>query len=117
RQVLFKYGTKISDLQITSNDYAHYVFDHFETVITVSLNYFRKHSKRSIDIVWDDDVCNVNLLNNTMHSESRRVIYNEPFDIMNTYKSQMENFLNNFQSYTDFENNYSEAIKILRLAI
>ena len=117
KQVLFKHGTKISDLQITSNDYAHYVFDHLDTVTTVSLNYYRKHSKRSIEVVWDDDVWIVNLLNNTIHSESKGVIYNEHYDIMNTYNHQMEYFLNNFQSNSEFENNFSEAIKILKLAI
>jgi predicted dehydrogenase len=86
----FGYYRKKSSLEIDSSDIAHYVFEFQNTSAFITLNYYRRDSKREIDCIWEDKTWNVDLLRNIITNDKGEEVYSEPFDILDTYTAQMK---------------------------
>lgn len=114
---LLNYGNKISELAINSNDFAHYVLEYDRLIATITLNYYRKKAKRTIEIVWVDDIWQIDLLNGTVMSEINGIIFKSDYNLRDTYLDQMSHFISNLKTSSEFENNFRESLKILELAI
>ena len=82
-----------SKLQIDAFDYANYnlVYDHFAA--NVILNYYRRDTKRTLELVFDDRTVLVNLLSNRVY-ENDTLIFSSDQKGLDTYKLQLDYFLN-----------------------
>ncbi|MBR8537384.1 Gfo/Idh/MocA family oxidoreductase [Carboxylicivirga sediminis] len=105
---------KISDLQITSKDYANYTFIYERFVANISLNYFRKKPKRIIEIVFKDEIWTANLLKCEVTNEQGEVLFSNPdYNVLDTYENQLQYFINHIESKNDYENNVAESLNVL----
>jgi predicted dehydrogenase len=107
-----------SSLKIDAIDYANYILEYNDFQVSVILNYYRKDSKRSIEIVFDDDTWIVNLLNSRIQNKNGDIIYfTDNYSIIDTYKDQMKYFVEHLQNQKQPMNSLEESINILKIAL
>jgi predicted dehydrogenase len=111
------YLRKKSDLEINSIDVANYVVEYPNTSVFITLNYYRKTSKRSIDIVWENEVWQVDLIKNTIVDSEGKVIFTSEYNPSDTYKNQLKYFINCIESGKKPMNSFSEGLEILKSAL
>ena len=106
-----------SHLHISAVDYAHYVYTYPEFVATVTLNYFRRDSKRTLEIVFDTKTWLIDIPTNTITCNGE-VIFQSPQKILDTYLEQMRYFINfAFSSEEKSTNTFEDSIHVLKMVI
>ncbi|MDT0554153.1 Gfo/Idh/MocA family protein [Urechidicola vernalis] len=105
-----------SSLNIDSYDYANYNLQYDRFNINIVLNYFRKDSKRTLEIVCDDETLLIDLLNNKVY-KGDKIIFESRNKIYNTYESQMKFFQEEILSGKSKMNSIEEAYKILKICL
>ncbi len=105
-----------SSLEITSYDYANYLWFYDAFVVNVVLNYFRKDVKRSLEIVCESGTYCVNLLQNKIYYNNQ-VVFESKQKMIETYKSQLIFFINKVIKYNDKFNSIDQAYKIMQLCL
>jgi predicted dehydrogenase len=108
---------KISTLDITSYDYAHYQFNYPDKMIKISMNYFRKDVKRQIELVFSDKTWIANLQDATIKDINGEIIYETTYNIFDTYSKQMNYFLKNLNSDLPYMNNFRESLIVLNYCL
>ena len=108
--------TSTSTLEISAIDYANYRWQYENFTVSIILNYYRKDSKRSIEVVTDGGTFNVNLLNNTIHFDSKCIFASQQ-KIADTYHDQMKFFMEFILKKNERFNTIVEANIILELCI
>lgn len=111
------YLRKKSALEINSKDIAHYTVEYPGTSVFITLNYYRKSPKRSIDIVWENEVWQVDLIKNTIVDSEGKVIFTSEYNPSDTYKNQLKYFINCIESGNQPMNSFSEGLEILKSAL
>jgi predicted dehydrogenase len=107
-----------SSLNIDSIDFANYSLIYQKFTIDIKLNYYRKDSKRQIEIITSDDTIIADLNTNCVYSFITGVTYFEqPFNISDTYFEQMKYFLNRMNSATGLMNTLEGSVEILKIAL
>lgn len=107
-----------SSLKISAVDFANYQFIYPDFIGSVTLNYYRVDSKRTIEIVYSDETIIVNLLSNTISNNKGEIIFTDSnFTINDTYLAQMNYFLGIFAGKNQAINTFSESLKILKLCL
>ncbi|WP_423818747.1 Gfo/Idh/MocA family oxidoreductase [Salinimicrobium sp. TIG7-5_MAKvit] len=110
--------TSTSHLEINAVDYANYVLEYEGFSASVVLNYYRRDTKRTLEIVTSQATFLVDLLENKIF-ENGKEIYASKQTMLDTYVSQMEFFVGNVleeSKYQDF-NTVNDAYKILTLCM
>jgi predicted dehydrogenase len=106
-----------SSLSIPAVDSARYLLDYRDFSASVTLNYFRRDARRTIEIVRAHDTLVGDLLSCTVTRVSdREVLFHEPdFNMAVTYAEQMEYFI----AHKDGQlmNGAQEASEVLRVAL
>ena len=105
-----------SSLFISSYDYANYILDYDGFCTSVVLNYYRKDSKRNLELVFEDETWNVDLLKNQIICNNQ-IIFSSEQRISDTYKLQMEYFINCLNSRNDTFNTVSNAYNVLKICL
>jgi len=105
-----------SSLSISSFDYANYLLDYDGFCATVVLNYYRRDTKRSLELVFDDETWSVDLLKNQVCS-NRQVIFSSKQIIADTYQRQMEYFIQCVKEKADPFNTVSDAYNVLKICL
>lgn len=105
-----------SSLNITSFDYANYLWNYKDFSVSIILNYYRKDSKRTLEVITDSGTYLVNLLENTI-TKNGAIIYSSAQRIPDTYKSQMSYFVDSVLHSKESFNTVQEANRILELCI
>lgn len=105
-----------SNLGIDAVDYAHYVLDYGTFFSTVTLNYFRRMPRREFEIVTEKDVFSIDLLQSRILKNDKEIFSAEP-GFINTYKLQLNYFLDSINSKTKMMNDFSEAVRTLKICI
>lgn len=106
-----------SSLDISSVDYANYVILYSAFTASVILNYYRITPRRTLEIVTDNDVVNVDLLNNSVCSNCDGVLIESEQTIVDTYVAQMKYFVECVMKRSDTFNNFSEGVKVLSICL
>lgn len=107
-----------SSLDISSIDNASFLLNYPQFTATVTLNYYRRDSKREIEIVTDKDTLHVDLINNRVSSRiGGEIIFEGLFDIRDTYKSQLNYFISSIQQNKQPMNSFEEGIETLKIAL
>ncbi len=107
----------ISDLKIDSIDCAHYFFQYENTIVTILLNYYRRTPKRTMEIVLSEDEWYVDLLNGTIKNSIGEIIFQSDVSIQDTYKRQLEYFINAINTDKKLMNNLDESIETLKICL
>jgi len=109
---------KKSDLQINSFDFANYLLEYENYYVNVTLNYYRRDNKRSIEIILENETWLADLVNCKVIDSNNTIIYKcDNFEPIQTYNDQMKYFLKNVRGNGDIMNNFEESLKTLSLCL
>lgn len=107
-----------SSLDIDAIDYANYLFEYDSFTANIILNYYRKEAKRTVEIVFENEICIVDLIKNVITGKNGSIIYeNRNFLISNTYFDQMNYFINHLKSNTRPMNSFDESLEVLKICL
>ncbi len=106
---------KVSNLDISSNDFAGYTFLYPDKVVNITLNYYRKQAKRSIELIFEDEVWYVDLLQSTIKNHKEDIIFRSETGIADTYYQQMTYFIKTLKSGEPFVPAFIDSINQMKL--
>lgn len=108
----------VSSLQINSIDYASYQLIYPSYTVSINLNYFRIKPKREIELLLENDILTCDLLRGTVSDmNGEKIFERNEFEMMDTYRDQMNYFLENKNSCQEIMNNIEEAFNVLKIAL
>ena len=107
----------VSSLRIDAIDYAHYCLEYDDFCVGITLNYYRRDYKRTMEILFDDDTWLLDLKQNSVISGETK-IFRSAQQINDTYLEQMKYFCQLIQTgaKTSFNSIY-EAVEVLKTGI
>ena len=105
-----------SSLSIDSVDYANYQLHYDGFIANVIMNYYRKDPKRSLELVFENETWNIDLLENNIGCNGE-LIFESNQRIADTYKSQMEYFLLCLENDEIPFNTIADGYNVLRMCI
>lgn len=105
-----------SSLSVSSFDYANYLLDYNGFCANVVLNYYRREPKRSLELVFDDETWNIDLLQNRITCKNQ-TIFSSDQRIADTYQPQMEYFIDCLKEKESTFNTISDAYHVLKICI
>lgn len=109
--------TSNSTLDITSIDYANYIWRYKEFSANIILNYYRLDTKRTLEVVTSNGTILVDLVKNKIYKNSEE-IFSSGQEIADTFIAQMDFFLNEvLNNKSNGFNSIDEAYKILELCL
>lgn len=108
--------TNQSSLNISSYDYANYLWLYEKSAVNIVLNYYRRDPKRCLEIICDSGTFYVDLLQNNI-SFNDKVIYESKQQMSETYYTQMRFFIEKVIHKNDKFNSIDQAYKILELCL
>ena len=115
---VFSLKRKISSLDINSNDFAVYHLLYSQFVVNITLNYYRKDRKRTIELVIEEETLTVDLLTTEVRNHSGNILFkDEGYDIGKTYVSQMKYFVDHMRENLQPMNGFAEAVEVLKIAL
>jgi predicted dehydrogenase len=107
-----------SSLNINAIDYANYLLEYDFFTANIVLNYYRKEAKRTIEIVFENEIWIIDLIKNVIIDNNGSIIYENPnFVISNTYYDQMNYFIDHLKSNTSPMNSFDESLEILKICL
>lgn len=104
---------QISDLEINSCDFAGYRLIYIDKVVNITLNYYRKNTRRSIEVVFDNDIVHADLIKYTIESETVGIIYNPNLQDYNLYIKQMKHFYNVVNGTENSINSFEDSLVVV----
>ncbi|WP_264531347.1 Gfo/Idh/MocA family protein [Flavobacterium sp. N502540] len=108
----------VSSLNIDAIDYANYILEYDTFTASVILNYYRKKSKRVIEIVFDNEILEVDLINSRILNDDKICVFEAPnFEIKNTYVDQLDYFINCLNENVIPMNSLRESVEILKIVL
>lgn len=108
----------VSSLTINAVDYANYCLEYSNFTANIVLNYYRKKVKRTIEILLDNQIINVDLVNNIVSDENDQTLFQiSNFEMRNTYINQMEYFINCIKQNEKPMNSLKESIEVLKIVL
>ena len=117
-----KYNTsnfrKKSNLDINSYDYANYFLEYEDFTASIILNYYRRKSKRQIDIVFENESWTIDLINNSIINDKNQIIFKtENYNLFESYELQMKYFIKCYFENIPTMNTFEESIKTLSISL
>lgn len=107
-----------SSLNIDSFDYANYNLVYQQFTVDIKLNYYRKDSKRQIEILTSEDTIIADLNINRVYSLiTGKTYFEQSYNISDTYFEQMKYFISHLKASTGFMNTLEENIEILKIVL
>ena len=108
----------VSSLNIDSIDYAQYYLSYPKFNVDIKLNYYRRDPKREIEILTEDDTIIADLIANRVYSSlSGKVLFEQAYDISDTYLEQMQYFIDHIEAPGVLMNTFEEGVNTLRIAL
>lgn len=105
-----------SSLSISAYDYANYIWSYPDFNASIILNYYRKDTKRTFEVLTTEGSYLLDLVENKIYFEKEE-IYSEQQEIMEMYEAQMRFFINDILKKEKNFNPIDEGYKILELCI
>jgi predicted dehydrogenase len=111
-----RYLKSQSSLSITAYDYANYLLEYDGFCANVVLNYYRRDSKRALELVFEDETWEVDLLTNRI-TTNNKLVYSSSQKIMDTYERQMEYFIECLEDGKKPFNTINDGLNVLRICL
>ncbi|WP_298542663.1 Gfo/Idh/MocA family oxidoreductase [uncultured Aquimarina sp.] len=110
---------KVSNLEIDTFDTSNYLFQYDSFQAQVCLNYFRKDTKRTLEIIRENDTLLVDFVSWQIKdlTQDKIIFEDDERSIYTTYKKQMKYFLSCIEKKQVPLNNAFEAIEILKCVL
>jgi len=110
---------RLSDLDINSIDSAKYWMEYEDFTVSLTLNYFRRDSKRVVEVITSETTLECDLLNNKITDlRTAEVVFeSKAFVNMDTYKRQMEYFLNCIELKNQPMNSLTESMQTMEVCL
>lgn len=109
---------RVSSLAINAFDYANYVLEYPNFTANIVLNYYRKKTKRTMEIVLDNQIINIDLFNNIVSDENDKLLFQlSNFEMKKTYNYQMEYFIKCMKQNEKPMNSLKESIETLKIVL
>lgn len=111
---------KISDLSIETEDYADIIVKTSRGIVgTIHLDYYRKISRREIEVVFKNGILIGDLINNTLSliSKEKNQVLNFNFDRNFMYEEQIKYFFECIRGQKKTFNDIEEGYNVLKLAL
>ena len=105
-----------SSLDITAYDYANYLWEYDDFSVSVVLNYYRRDSKRTLEILTDEGTYLVDLLRNNI-SYNDEIVFQSSQLSLETYTAQMQFFVEEILNKQTKFNTFVEGYKVLKLCL
>jgi len=105
-----------SSLNITAYDYANYLWEYDDFSVSVVLNYYRRDSKRTLEILTDEGTYLVDLLRNNI-SYNDEIVFQSSQLSLETYTAQMQFFVEEILNKQTKFNTIVEGYKVLELCL
>jgi predicted dehydrogenase len=106
-----------SHLDISATDYAHYSLTYEKFVANITLNYFRKDTKRTVEVLSDDSTWVLDLSKCEITDHKGNIIFKQDYKILDTYTDQMRYFLNHLKEKKEPMNGIAEAFNVLQICL
>ena len=103
-----------SSLNISAYDYANYLWAYEKFNANLVLNYYRRDTKRTFEVLTDKGTYLLDLLENTIKFNNKE-IYSESQEIIDMYTTQMSFFIKNVVEKKNTFNTIKEGYKVLEL--
>lgn len=108
----------VSSLNIDAIDYANFILEYDNFTANVVLNYYRRTSKRIIELVCDNEILEVDLINSQIYNDAKEIIFKASnFEIKNTYAYQLNYFINCLKQNVTPMNSLKESVEILQIIL
>lgn len=108
----------VSSLDIKAYDYANYLLEYEDFTANITLNYYRREPKRTIEILFEDETWTVDLIKNTITGKNDILIFSDSsFGVIKTYTDQMNYFINILKVGKEQMNTFAESIEVLKLCL
>ena len=113
-----RFLTNSSNLEISAKDFAKFFLLYEDFPLSITLNYFRRDSKREMEVVTDEETYTVDVLNNKISDSKGKILFhNNEIKISDTYKLQMKYYIdylnNNVKEFNTIESSY----KVLNICL
>jgi predicted dehydrogenase len=105
-----------SSLAISSFDYANFLLDFDGFCANVVLNYYRRDTKRSLELIFDDETWYVDLIKNQILCNGCSIFKSEQ-NISDTYVLQMKYFIDRIINNENTFNNVNDAFEVLKICL
>ena len=105
-----------SSLNITAYDYANYLWEYDDFSVSVVLNYYRRDSKRTLEILTNEGTYLVDLLKNNISYNDELVFQSRQLSL-ETYTAQMQFFVEEILNKQTKFNTIVEGYKVLKLCL
>lgn len=105
-----------SSLNISSFDYANYILDYDGFCAGVVLNYYRRDPKRTLELIFEDETWNIDLLKNQITCNNK-IIFSSEQRISDTYQAQMEYYIQCLIKQTGTFGTISDAYSVLKICL
>ena len=106
-----------SSLDIRAYDYANYLLEYDGFYANIILNYYRRDSKRTCEIVTSEDTYVADLLNGTITNGKGEIIREYTQRIIDTYNNQIYIFLAMLKSKNFNFNTAEDAYNVLKICL
>ena len=113
---LEKQYRRVSDLEIDSCDYAHYIATYKKFSANVTLNYFRRDTKRTLEIVRKNDTLLLNFIEgNLVNLQTNQVLFSCGKNGLSlSYLDQMKYFFSAIKIKKEPMNSLEESLRIIK---
>lgn len=106
-----------SHLNIDSTDQAIYILEYNDFLANISLNYFRKDTKRTLEIVTKKGTINADLINCKVMQDGITIFEDANYNIHNTYYEQIKYYLSCLNKNVKPMNSITEATEVLKICL
>ncbi len=107
-----------SSLEIDAVDYANYILEYTAFTASIILNYYRRKSKREIEIVLDGDTWTVDLIKNEIKNDTGAYLFKvEDFNVKDTYVHQLDYFIACLKNNQVPMNSFEASVEILKICL
>lgn len=107
----------VSSLDIRAIDYANYQLIYPGFTASIILNYYRRDYKRKLEVVFENSTWTVDIKSNSIYNESGCLIFKGENSPIETYKTQLEYFINSITNGDKPENDVNTAYDILKICL
>ncbi|RAJ85807.1 putative dehydrogenase [Chitinophaga dinghuensis] len=108
--------TNKSSLDIPAIDFAHYNLEYPAFTANLTLNYYRRDTKRELEILFEDATLVADLVGGSV-KRNGEIIFQQKTEVYYTYIEQMKYFLAYIKGQDLPMNNINEAFEILKICL
>jgi predicted dehydrogenase len=106
-----------SSIQIKAYDYANYLFEYPSFNASIILNYYRKDSKRSLEIITSDGTITLDLLTGVVTNSEGKILFQSSVQAKEIYLDQMKHFIGCVRTKKESIHPFEESLEVLKLCM